>query len=271
VDSWERIQKEIISLTREMDEWVVAALPERLGPVDSIQEHGVQRERLLLSFHYHSARLLISRPSLCRLERRIKGQSDASAVFNQRTAEACVQAAQAVTRLFPDQPDWMFIYQQSPWWCVVHYIMQAMAVFLLEMSFEGTNTTQNSEELSESIAKLVRWLRFMSSRNTVADRAYKVVMDMIKTGVPEVRIDISDVMVEEQARPSSNYHTATTNVDTQSPTIFGEQQLIQAYGEFEPDQHFMLDPGLQMPSIFGTPFTTNFDQFNLLNTAFSFK
>jgi hypothetical protein len=266
--SWGHIHEEITSLTGELDEWVAAALPGGLSPVDSVREHDVQHERSLLSFHYYSARLLISRPSLCRLERRVKGQSHASAAFNQKTAEVCVQAAQAITRLFPGQPDWMFICQRSPWWCIVHYMMQAIAVFLLEMSFKGTDTTPNGEELSESMEKLVRWLRFMSSRNAVAKRAYNVVMDIIiKTGAPQVQIDRSEPVVEGQTISPFNYPTATINAGTQSATSFKEEQLVQGSGESLPDQYFRLDSALKMPSIFGTPFITDFDQSNLLNTT----
>ncbi|CAG5181457.1 uncharacterized protein ALTATR162_LOCUS9772 [Alternaria atra] len=264
---WEQIQKEITSLTREIDEWAAEALPEVLGPVDSIQEHRVQRERLLLRFHYHSARLVISRPSLCRLERRIKAQSDASATFDQNTADTCVQAAHEVTRLFPDQPDLIFIYQQSPWWCTVHYIMQAIAVFLLKMSSE-IGTTQKEEELSKSIDKLVRWLRWMSPGNAVAKRAHEVVMDIIRTRVPRVRTENYNILAEEQARLSSNYPTATSNVDTQSTATFEKEQPVQASGEFQPGQYFMLDPALQMRPTFSSPFITDFDQSNLLYTRF---
>jgi hypothetical protein len=260
---WEQTQKEIISLTREIDEWVAEALPEGLGPVDFIQEYRAQREQLLLRFHYHSARLIITRPSLCRLERRIKAQTDASAIFDQNTAETCVHAAQEITRLFPDQPDLMFIYQGSPWWCIVHYIMQAIAVFLLEMSSE-TGMTQKGEELSKSINKLVRWLRSMSRGNPVAKRAYEVVMDIIWTRVPRVRTEKSDILAEEQARPSYSCPTTTSNVDTQTSTTFGKEQPVQASGEFQLGQDFMLDPVMEMLPTFSTPFITDFDQFNLL-------
>jgi hypothetical protein len=260
---WQQTQKEITLLTREIDEWVAEALPEGLGPVDSTQEHCAQREQLLLRFHYHSARLVVSRPSLCRLERRIKVQSVASATFDQNTAKTCLHAAHEITRLFPDQPDLMFIYQRTPWWCIVHYIMQAIAVFLLEMSSE-TGTAQKGEDLSKSIDKLVRWLRSMSPGNPVAKRAYEVVMDIVKTTVPRVRTEKSDILAEEQATPSSNYPTATSNVDTQSTTTFEKEQPVQASGEFHPGQDFMLDPALQMPPTFGTPFITDFDQPNLL-------
>jgi hypothetical protein len=266
---WEQTHKEITMLTSELDEWVTAVLPGGFKLVDSFQKQGVQYERVLLSFHYYSARLLISRPSLCRLERRIKGQSYASAAFNQKTAEACVQAAQAVTRLLPDQPDWIFICQQSPWWCIVHYMMQAIAVFLLEMSFQGTDTTYNGEELSKSTKKLVKWLRFMSPRNAVAERAYNVVMDIIaKTGAPHVQTDRSEFepVVQEHTTPP----IVATSAGARSATSLEVEQLTYGYEESQPEQSFMLDPALEMPPIFGSPFITDFDQFNLFNnTLFS--
>jgi hypothetical protein len=249
IDSWERIQKQILLLTAEMDQWVEAALPEGLGPVDSIQEPDVSRERLLLSFHYYSARLLISRPSLGRLEWRTKSQSDASAAFNQKTAGACVQAAQAITRLFPDQPDGMFIAQQSPWWCIVHYIMQAIAVFLLEMYFDGADTTENSKEISESVDKLVRWLQFMGLSNSVADHAYKVVLDIIKTSALQARTDVSDPPAENQVEPSFNNITATTNIGTQSTLSIREEQPVQAAVDLQLDQYFVPDPALHIPPV----------------------
>ncbi|PVH92244.1 hypothetical protein DM02DRAFT_733804 [Periconia macrospinosa] len=108
VNSWKQIQKEIDALSKELDGWATA-LPAGLRPVHSAHESRVQREQLLLSFQYHSAKVLIYRPCLCRLEQRITGQSEASAYFNQKTAEACVHAAQAMTILLPDEPDLAFV------------------------------------------------------------------------------------------------------------------------------------------------------------------
>jgi hypothetical protein len=265
---WEQTHKEITTLTSELDEWVTTVLPGGFSLVDSTQEQGVQHERMLLSFHYYSARLLISRPSLCRLERRVQGQSHASATFNQKTAEACIQAAQAVTGLFPDQPDWAFVCHQSPWWCIVHYMMQAIAVFLLEMSFQGPDTTYNGEKLSKSTEKLVKWLRFMSSRNAVAERAYNVVMGIIvKTGATHVQTDKSESAEGEHPTSPFSNPIVATGTGARSATSL---ELVHGSGESPPDQSFMLDPALQMPPIFGSPFITDFDQFNLFhNTLFS--
>jgi hypothetical protein len=119
--SWERIQKIITSLMRELDEWVTGALPGGSSSPNLDLTPDAQRERLLLEFHYNSTKILTTRPCLCRLERHIKSQGDSSLNFNQQTAEACVQAAHSLTRLFPDQPDPVYIYQKGPWWSIVHY------------------------------------------------------------------------------------------------------------------------------------------------------
>jgi hypothetical protein len=115
--------------------------------------------------------------------------------------------------------------------------------------------THNGEELSKSIEKLVRWLKFMSVSNAVAGRAYNVIIDILMTGAPEIQIGISDIFAEEEAgiyrshsfqtsrmpgnttfpsRPGSsfpqgeweipyfNYPTATANFDTHFSTTPGE-------------------------------------------------
>jgi hypothetical protein len=119
--SWEYIQKVITSLMRELDEWATVALPGGSSSSNLDLTPDAQRERLLLEFHYNSTKLLITRPCLCRLDRRIRNQSDSSVNFNQQTAETCVQAAHSLTYLFPDQPNPVYIYQKGPWWSIIHY------------------------------------------------------------------------------------------------------------------------------------------------------
>jgi hypothetical protein len=190
-DAWDRVQSDITALLRETDEWAVSAHLVGLSPANSIEESGLERAKLVLSFHYHSAKLLICRPCLCRIERRNKGQSGASADFYQRTADICVQSAQAISNLLPDQFDPQFVYEQCPWWSIVHHIMQAVAVLLLKMSLGGSHNVHDGEDLSAIVVKLARWLHCMSSSNNVADRACRVVLDIIRASAPRIRIDVS--------------------------------------------------------------------------------
>ena len=279
---------------------MAVALPEELQPANSIRESDSQRERLLLSFQYHSTKLLICRPCLCRLEQHIKNQTDGTAELNRKTAEACVQGAQAVARIFPDQPNYTFIYQQSPWWCIVHYIMQSIAVFLLEMLFSEMHITDPGARILENIKKLLRWLQFLSVSNAVAKRAYEVVIGIINTSAPRLRVDISDILAEgnsdqnysfqaywppgntafpsypensfpqaEWRTQSLNYPTVAADFSTQYSTSLGEQQPARPFEGFQSDQSFPLELDLQIPAIFGNPFFTNFDLLNPLADRFS--
>jgi len=67
--------------------------------------------------------MLITRPCLCRIERRIHNESNTSADFNTKAAKACVEAALELTKLFPDQPDLEFMYTKGPWWSTIHLRM----------------------------------------------------------------------------------------------------------------------------------------------------
>ena len=79
-----------------------------------------EREQFLLKIEYWSTKILITRPCLCRLERRIRHQSDTSANFDANAAEACVNAASEIVELFPEQPNLDYIYSNGPWWVIIH-------------------------------------------------------------------------------------------------------------------------------------------------------
>jgi len=107
-------------LLKELGEWATAALPTPQQAGKGKRKVAFDREQFLLKTDYWSTKILITRPCLCRIERRITNESDTSAEFNKRTAEACVEAALEMTKLLPDRPDLNFLYTNGPWWAVVH-------------------------------------------------------------------------------------------------------------------------------------------------------
>lgn len=119
--SWKAAQKEIASLSDELETWALHSLSR--GPAAATAAasgHDLSREQLLLYLYYHSAKISITRPCLCRLDLRIKGQSEESIRFNQKTAEACIGAALDITSILPDPPNPAWYYENGPWWCAVH-------------------------------------------------------------------------------------------------------------------------------------------------------
>ncbi|KAF1955254.1 hypothetical protein CC80DRAFT_549461 [Byssothecium circinans] len=230
-DSWDSVQRDITSLNAELNSWAGAAHMAGLSAVSALVDD-VPRHNFLLAFHFQSTKLLICRPCLCRLQRRIS-QSDASNNFNAQTAEACVAAAQAITWLLPDEPDRTFFYEQTPWWCTVHIIMQAVAVLLLKMSYGPLHSTHKGEELSGSVRKLVRWLRRLSATSDVAERAYNVSVDIIKISAPRIQIDIT-TPTKEEPDSESGLQSVTTSASSfmHSPNSTSTTQSEAAYQSF---------------------------------------
>ncbi|CAI9629556.1 unnamed protein product [Alternaria burnsii] len=278
VRSWQYVQTKIAELLKELENWVQTALPpEDARPSTWTQRSDLNRERFLLRIYYWSAKVLITRPCLCRIERRIATESSKSMNFNTDTAETCVEAARQMTMLFPEQPDTGFIYSQGPWWDVVHIIMQALAVLLLEMAYEGKHLKDEKADILACIKKMIRWLRAMKANDPVAARAHDVVYKILNTCAPVLREQVKELVDDDNnwtsqpARParsgaSPTFQSQSTSWDTPSGTGYSEE-MPPNYPPPLSHDHFV-DPLLQYPlstqqltpSTFGNPFFTSFDQ-----------
>jgi hypothetical protein len=190
-ESWQSVQRLIAQMSEEIETWATS-LPDGLNfsnrVVDS--EHPYKREQNNLEFLYHSTMILITRPCLCRLDRRIKKQSASSKAFNQSTALRCLNSAKSIARLLPDNPEQnvVALYESGPWWSITHNVMQSLVVLLLDISYEVQRFPDDPHEVLPSIKKLIRWLRALRSNNGMARRAYSIVVGLLKKIVQIVKI-----------------------------------------------------------------------------------
>ncbi|KAI4667152.1 uncharacterized protein J4E79_001836 [Alternaria viburni] len=260
VQSWET---KITELLKELEDWVKTALPsDDIRPSNSTQRPELNRERFLLRIYYWSTKVLITRPCLCRIERRIATESSKSMNFNAESAETCVESARNMTMLFPEQPDTQFIYSQGPWWDVVHLIMQSVAVLLLEMAYEGKHLKDERDDILTCIKKMIRWLRAMKVSDPVAARAHDVVYKILNTCAPALREQVKELIADDTgwtSRPAKPTRSAPQSASWEEMPPNFPPPLSQ--------DHFM-DPLLPYPLpeqqptsfAFGNPFMTNFDQ-----------
>ncbi|KAF1945611.1 hypothetical protein EJ02DRAFT_451329 [Clathrospora elynae] len=276
VQSWENVQNKITELLNELEEWSKTALSGNVRPSTGSHLPHLDRERFLLKIYYWSTRILITRPCLCRIERRISSESDRSVNFNAKTAEICVEAAREMSKLFPDQPDTYFIYSQGPWWDVVHIIMQTMAVLLLEMAYEGKHLKDEKADLVMCIKKMIRWLRAMQTSDPVAGRAYQIVHKILRSCAPALQGQVKELLAEDteldhQAQsappprsfieqpPDRPWETSGYMNDplggsaAYAPHPYPEQPVDPLYPYYLPEQQ-------QALPAFGNPFVTSFDQ-----------
>lgn len=218
---WASLEFTIQSLTMEIDAWV-ASVPEvfdiKVPCTDS--KNPTVPQKMGLAFAYYSTKISISRPCLCQLE--IDCQSDGVYEFCSKTAAECVDAATQMINMLPATMEASTLYKISPWWCTLHYIMQATTVLLLELSFRAEHVPERAVEVSQALKKAVKWLFELSHSSDSAHRAWKLSDEYLRNLAPPLNFDISDLPDSEILMDSSNNFVSVLEnslLDHQVPTL----------------------------------------------------
>jgi hypothetical protein len=81
--------------------------------------------------------------------------------------------------MLPDEADVNWLYGVSPWWCVVHYMMQSTTVLLVELFALGQRGSTEATILATKVEKAICWLRAMSINDLSSRRAWLVCIDIL--------------------------------------------------------------------------------------------
>jgi hypothetical protein len=186
-------QQNMAQLGQSLDQWVLS-LPRELNFQDPINGANTMycRERMLLGYQLCSARISLGRPYLS--TRRQAWRDGNEANFVRRMGNSCVEAAITVVGFLPDDFNVQFMYDQGPWWCIVHHLMQAVSVLLLDLS-RPTSTSQDSMLRVQYIKKATRYLQVM--QDSVAERAYQVVSSTFETVMRRHPVGVAGVWKPE--------------------------------------------------------------------------
>jgi len=182
--TWSSIRENIMRLTEELDRWA-SSLPDDLDfdKRGAIIGHKYEREKNTLEILFHSTKILITRPCVCRQDRHNMNQKTRVSEFNESMGLMCVESAKSIARVLPNRPESNVVrlYQAVPFWSIVSTIMQSLGVLLLEAMYDASHSTHDGKEVMPSLKKMVRWLRAMRQSNEVAHRAYVQVMELLRT------------------------------------------------------------------------------------------
>lgn len=117
IPSWASTHQTMIDLMTRLDTWAAEAMPRRLRQ----ETHpGLDRLQLLLRKHYFGLKILITRPSLQRIEQCYDKKPEKIPVFDRTSAEICISSSQEVVALLPHEIDLSRLYERGPWWTIVH-------------------------------------------------------------------------------------------------------------------------------------------------------
>ncbi|KAJ5888096.1 hypothetical protein N7495_008137 [Penicillium taxi] len=200
---WTHIENRMAELRSRIDLWFTG-LPTGLDFTRK-EDDGPDRLRgkLVLAFHYYSSRITLGRPCLCRRDARQKNPADKSS-FSHDMAVLTLESANRMLDLIPDEPNATQLYEIAPWWCILHYLMQAATVLLLELAFGCVHMPDDEQNFILLSKKSIRWLFAMSEYSVASRRAWQLCDISLRRLAIGMKFDVSDV-------PSYSYQSAPTS------------------------------------------------------------
>ncbi|KAK2763884.1 hypothetical protein FQN54_009502 [Arachnomyces sp. PD_36] len=236
---WPEIIQTITSLQRKINTWF-SNLPPCYDFTDQQHPHIYRKEKLRLAMLYYSSKILITRPCLCRVSRRdpqSRKPNDESVVI----AAECVESACSMLRQLPDVPDAISLNQSSPWWCLIHYLMQATTILLLELSFHSQHVPGQTDKVSGSAKKAILWLHDMAKYSATSQRAWALCDDFARRLAPHIALDMNDLpstLTPHVGRPAPPESPNMSIDPPQQPFTAVDQSIGHLSGPFSGDVHF---------------------------------
>ncbi|KAL2827017.1 fungal-specific transcription factor domain-containing protein [Aspergillus cavernicola] len=263
---WTQIETRIRDLCARVELWH-SNLPESYNWNNSDEQNpDMLRGSLCLAFHYYSARITLGRPCLCRRDVRQSSSPNLKKPFSHEIAVTVLESAQRLVNLIPDVPDASRIYQLCPWWCILHYLMQATTVLLLELSFGTIHMPEAENDILHAAKKGLCWLYAMSQSSLASRRAWELCDGDFRRLAAGFNFDVSDI-------PTDDYHfdVDPANLSSQHLKVNPNPPVPVSPAQFDPPTSstpiFRLSPpdapnGLNGQQGQPSPNQTDFSQFN---------
>ncbi|KAL8899887.1 MAG: hypothetical protein Q9207_005974 [Kuettlingeria erythrocarpa] len=252
---WSALQSTIRELDVQLCDWN-ADLTVPFQTDSSRQRPERDSVRVAIGMLFHSTRIIINRPCLCRLGDRIIKQSAVSDSINLEAAGRCVSSAQGIIALIPDQPDPAILYRGPSWWMGFHHIKRAATVLIHEFTFRSEHTPTTGEDILTDAKKAINWLHAIGTSSSPAYNSWVTLSQLLLRAARRYGGDVGDAVIAHEGDPSG----AMTEFATPEGL---EDQLPGSMFDMEA-QDFRLDYGEQSTdTMFGDLNFGTWNQFGL--------
>ena len=217
--TWADIQATIGDLDEQLENWY-RKLPSIFDFRRNQRDRDYYEFRLGLGFFYYGTKMMIHRPCLCRLDRKIPHQSIKSLNFNRNAAMKCVDAARDMLALIPNEPNAIGLISVGPWWSILHWVVQAATVLMLEISFRAHHMPEEADAVLDASKKAVRWLHALGEENISARRAWSLCNRMLHQAAGKIGRQVGNMPTQAPGNsPISGSSTAGTADMPMSGTV----------------------------------------------------
>lgn len=185
------LKARIESIQEKVDLWC-SSLPVGLDITHISDDDQSYDEKIRLAFQYYSTRILLGRPCICRLN----AAQDPSAEqrdFNHIMATSALNSAMQIAALIPDEFTSGSPHRAGPWWCLLHYTMQAATVIILELSFGSVHMSGSQSNLLQLAKKCIRWLHRTSEHSVASHRAWLLCDNALRRLASPMGLEVIDL------------------------------------------------------------------------------
>jgi len=258
---WTDMQYRIKELNDQLETWY-RKLPTAFDFRRNQRDKDFMEPRLSLGFLYYSIKMVIHRPCLCRLDRKLPTQSAKSQEFNHAAATTCVASAQEQLALIPDVPNVVGFLRVGPWSSVLHNLVQSVTVLMLEISFRSHHMPEQADDILDSAKKATRWLHALGDENLAAARAWQLCNSMLRDAAAKIGRSVEDISDKPPRATTHATDDISMGTGSSSTTQGPYDQHGQGYGSNFLPPTSMSMPGMSVPGIQGflDPMAT-YDQF----------
>ncbi|KAL3444586.1 fungal-specific transcription factor domain-containing protein [Aspergillus insuetus] len=259
-------QGEIPLYQKKLHTWL-AHLQEPFAFTDNDNKPEVardSREQVSLAMAYYSAQIILSRPCLTRPDMK-EGTNIRfpRSRFGNDTAKTCVHSAAALISILPDEPDTRWLLRMTPWLYVLHFIMQAVTVLLIQLVIgqvadrkgygekrDGADAKDEAapEAVLEGVKKGVRWLHAMGQQDASAVRAFRITEGFLRRIAAAKGLDLDDVPVSTDDNRQASRQGSTDRDQWRVQRRQGDMNwgpdgtVSEERSELHQDAPFALDP-----------------------------
>ncbi|KAL4927355.1 putative C6 transcription factor [Aspergillus undulatus] len=184
--SWRSIEMVVSALNGRTDSWL-PKLPVELHFTQGSPAY--ERERLSLAFAFYSTKILITQPCLNRILTQAPWNNQTEN-FCTTIAAMCIDSASQMLDLLPEKLDLAWAYQLCPWWCPVHYIMQATTILFTSLVIREKANTIRYPRTVERVSRAADWLAGLAAKDPSAQRAWNAVQDMLSNRPIEAAMEL---------------------------------------------------------------------------------
>ncbi|KAH8698520.1 hypothetical protein BGW36DRAFT_272033, partial [Talaromyces proteolyticus] len=176
-DQWVQIERRISLYMEKMDAWLRCLTPPlKFIDQDKLLINTSNSQQVSLALNYFGTRMILTRPCLTG-SKDIGGNSkehEKSFRLSNKYGRVCLQSAEDLISILPDHPDMVWLSKASPWWSILHFIMQAATVLLIYMTIFDEHDAESPNAVISAAKKALSWLHSLSECDESARRAFLI-------------------------------------------------------------------------------------------------